>query len=89
MRRKYRSQAAIVVDILESISANPGIVPTRLGQEINVPYSRLAEYLVLLKDKGLICESEKNKLYLTDKGFKYLIEMRRLRKIFSSLGLML
>ncbi len=49
MRRKYRSQAAIVADMLEAISNNPGIAPTRLGQEANVPYSRLTEYLKLLE----------------------------------------
>ncbi len=89
MRRKYRSQAAIVMDILEAVSANPGIAPTRLGQEVNVPYSRLTEYLKLLKVKGLIHEEERGGLYLTEEGFKYLIEMRRFRRIFSSLGLML
>ncbi|MDK2384046.1 MAG: winged helix-turn-helix domain-containing protein [Candidatus Korarchaeota archaeon] len=89
MRRKYRSQAAIVMDVLEAISAKPGIAPTRLSQEVNVPYSRLTEYLRLLMEKGLVYEEEKGELHLSEKGFKYLIEMRRFRKIFSSLGLML
>ncbi len=89
MRRKYRSQAAIVMDMLEAISANPGIAPTRLGQEVNVPYSRLTEYLRLLREKGLIYEGEKGGLYLSEEGFRYLTEMRRFRRIFSSLGLML
>ncbi len=89
MRRKYRSQAAIVMDMLEAVAANPGIAPTRLGQEVNVPYSRLVEYLRLLREKGLIYEGEKGGLHLTEEGFRYLTEMRRFRRIFSSLGLML
>ncbi len=89
MRGKYRSQAAIVMDVLEAISTNPGIAPTRLGQEVNVPYSRLTEYLRLLMEKELIYKGEKGGLYLSEKGFRYLTEMRRFRRIFSSLGLML
>ncbi len=89
MRKKYRSQAAIVMDILEALSANPRIAPTRLGQEVNVPYSRLVDYLRLLRDKGLISDGEKGGLHLTEEGFRYLTEMRRFRRIFSSLGLML
>jgi len=88
MRRKYRSQAAIVADMLEAISNNPGIAPTRLGQEANVPYSRLTEYLKLLEAKGLIME-EDGGLYITEDGLRFLAEMRRFRRIFTSLGLML
>ena len=87
MRRKYRSQAAIICDILEALSSKPGIAPTRLSQEVNVPYTRLTGYLKLLKEKGLIFEDKG--LYLTEEGFKMLVEMRRVRKIFSSLGLKL
>jgi len=89
LRRKYRSQAAIIMDMLEAVSAHPGIAPTRLGQEANIPYSRLTEYLKLLREKGLIYEGEKGGLYLSEEGLRYLIEMRRFRRIFSSLGLML
>ncbi len=87
MRRKYRSQAAIVCDILEAISSKPGIAPSRLSQEVNVPYTRLVEYLELLKEKGLIFDDKG--LNLTEEGFKILVEMRRIRRIFSSLGLKL
>ena len=59
------------MDVLEAISANPGIAPTRLGQEVNVPYSRLTGYLRLLREKGFIYEGEKGGLYLSEEGFRY------------------
>ena len=88
MRRKYRSQAAIVADMLEAISRNPGIAPTRLGQEANVPYSRLTQYLKILEEKNLVTV-EDGGLYITENGLRFLNEVRRLKSLFSSLGLIL
>lgn len=88
MRRKYRSQAAIVADMLEAISRNPGIAPTRLGQEVNVPYSRLTQYLKILEKKNLVTVGEYG-LYITENGLRFLSEVKRLKKLFSSLGLVL
>lgn len=88
MRRKYRSQAAIIADMLEAISRNPGIAPTRLGQEANVPYSRLTQYLKILEEKNLVTV-EDGGLYITENGLRFLNEVRRLKSLFSSLGLVL
>ncbi len=74
--------------MLEVISRNPGIAPTRLGQEANVPYSRLTQYLKILEEKNLVTAGEDG-LYITEDGLKFLNEVRRLRKLFSSLGLVL
>jgi len=88
LRRKYRSQAAIIADMLEAISRNPGIAPTRLGQEANVPYSRLTQYLKILEEKNLVTV-EDGGLYITENGLRFLNEVRRLESLFSSLGLVL
>ncbi|RLG43739.1 MAG: hypothetical protein DRN78_01275 [Thermoproteota archaeon] len=88
MRRKYRSQAAIIADMLEAISRNPGIAPTRLGQKANVPYSRLTQYLKILEEKNLVTV-EDGGLYITENGLRFLNEVRRLKSLFSSLGLVL
>ena len=74
--------------MLEAISRNPGIAPTRLGQEANVPYSRLTQYLKILEEKNLVTV-EDGGLYITENGLRFLNEVRRLESLFSSLGLVL
>ncbi len=64
-----------------------------MTQEVNLPHVRLKEYLSHLLEKGVIREVEveggRTAYELTEEGFKLLVELRRMRKLFDSLGLRL
>ncbi len=62
MRRKYHSQASIVLDVLEVISNKAGV--TKIMSEANLSYERLKEILNHLSEKGLV-SSERSGDYLT------------------------
>ncbi|MDK2464973.1 MAG: winged helix-turn-helix domain-containing protein [Candidatus Korarchaeota archaeon] len=93
MRRSYRSQAAIILDLLEALSAHGVLGPSRLTQEVNLPHVRLREYLSHLLERGVIREVEvegsRTGYELTEDGFRLLVELRRMKRLFDSLGLRL
>ncbi len=90
MGRQRRSRSEIIFDILEALSVEEGIPPTRLATIANLPYDRLQPILWELVEKGLV-EASKNgrstRLSLTPKGFRLLKELRRIKKILLDFGL--
>jgi len=92
LRRKYRSQAAIIRDILKVIWEKGKVKPSRLACYANLPYDRLQKYLEILESKGCVRKEVSNGdqwYILTETGFRILKELNRLQKIFESLGLKL
>jgi len=86
VRRKYRSQAGIVLDILEALAAEGPMPATRLTYYANLPYDRLKIILESLVEEGLV-ERDENRYYrITEKGLEALKTLRETRKLLESMG---
>jgi len=85
-RRKYRSQAGIILDILETLAREGPQPATRLMYTANVPYSRLREALLRLLDEGLVEETGDRRYSITERGREALAVLRDARRVLESLG---
>ena len=85
-RKKYRSQAGIILDILEALERNGPLNVTRLMYHANLPYNRLRETLAKLLEQGLVVECEEARYRLTQKGREALQKLREVRGLLESLG---
>lgn len=90
IKSRYRSQAGIVYDILETLYQEGYSLPTRLMYGARLPYDRLKQLLSKLEESGLI-EKEviEGKTYykLTPKGYQALEELRRVRNLLEQIGI--
>lgn len=89
-KTRYRSQAGIVYDILETLYEEGMSLPTRLMYGARIPYDRLKELLAKLEESGLIEKEEiEGKTYykLTKKGYEALEELRRVRRLLENIGI--
>jgi len=86
-----RDRLEIINDILVSIQGKGGkIKPTHLLYKSNLSYIKMKEYLDELMKNEMVTETEegKNKFYLiTDKGYKFVAEFRKIRNFSESFGL--
>ena len=86
-----RSKMDIVFDILKAINDKGGtIIPTHLLYKSNLSHQRMNEYLADLMQKKLVQESERKgkKVYvLTDEGYKFLNEYRKLKEFTEAFGM--
>jgi len=85
VRRKYRSQAGIVHDILEVLHEEGAMPATRIATYANLPYDRLKIILSSLEESGLIAKEEGGYV-ITEKGIEALTILRKSRKLLESLG---
>lgn len=85
-RKKYRSQAGIVHDILESLQRHGPLPATRLATYANLPYDRLRIILASLEANGLVEKGEDGRYFLTPRGLEALEALRRTRRIIEGLG---
>ena len=85
-RRKYRSQAGIILDILEALARESPQPATRLMYTANLPYNRLRETLLRLVDEGLVEETEGRHYRITEKGREALRVLRDARRVLETLG---
>ncbi|AEM38897.1 transcriptional regulator PadR family protein [Pyrolobus fumarii 1A] len=89
MRRRYRSQAGIIHDILLVLSREGPINSTRLAQLANLPYDRLRELLDRLVAEGLVetVEEGDRKLYrITPQGLDALRKLQAAKEVLERLG---
>jgi len=87
---RYRSQAGIVYDILNTIAEEGPISPTRIMYGALLPYDRLKNMLEHLEEQGLAKKTfEDDRVFydLTPKGAKVLEELRRVRRLLHSIGI--
>jgi len=81
----------IIHDILLSIQKKNGrIKPTHLLYKSNLSYQRMNLYLDELMKQGLVDKDfdDKSKFYiLTDKGYEFLVEFKRIREFSDSFGI--
>ena len=86
-----RSKHEIIFDILNLISSKGGKVkPTHILYGGNLSHDRLKKYLKELIDAGFITQiDEKGRtLYvLTDKGYKFIEEFRKITEMTQAFGI--
>lgn len=85
-RRKYRSQAGIILDMLEALEAYGPLNATRLMYYANTSYGRLKEILTRLLEQRLVEECEPHRYCITPEGRKALRQLREARRLLESLG---
>ena len=86
VRRKYRSQAGIVLDILEALEAEGPMPATRLTYYANIPYDRLRIILEGLVTEGLVERDDDRYYRITGKGVEALRVLRETRRLLESMG---
>ncbi len=86
-----RSEAAIVLDVLEALASNGGSMNmTMLSQVANLSYSRLSEIVEKLEGNGVVrlARGENRKeVFITKKGLALLAELRRLKRLLDDLNI--
>ena len=86
-----RSKAQMLLDILASIQKENGkIKKTHLMYRANLTHERLKKYLETLLLNNFLEESKAgNQTFytITEKGNKFLMEMRRLKKMSEAFGI--
>ena len=91
MTRKYRSKIKLLIDILDSIEGNPETNLSHVSLRANIPHSRLKPIIDHLHEQGLINVNKKDKktvnVSLTDSGYRFLMELKKLYKILAQIGL--
>lgn len=86
VRKRYRSQAGIVHDILEALQAHGPMPPTKIATYANLPYDRLRIILASLEANKLIEKDDHGRYKITDQGHKALTTLRQTRKLLENLG---
>ena len=82
--KPYRSRLKIISDILTAINEESGKI-SKILLYANLSYDRLMKYLKELLEKELIKE-EMGEYKLTEKGYKFLEELRRAEKLAEAFG---
>lgn len=84
-RRKYRSQAGIIYDILKILSSEGPLPPTRIATYANLPYDRLKVIINSLEEKGFI-ERTEDGYVITEEGYKALRVLEESLVLLKTLG---
>ncbi len=82
---KRRNNIAIIIDILETISARGGN-KTQIVYSANLNFKRAERYLDLLHSMGLVAYSSE-KYDITEQGREYLKKAKDINSIFTDLRL--
>lgn len=89
--KEKRGRLEIIHDILLAIQMRNGkIKPTHLLYKSNLSYQRMNTYVDELIRKGLVDKDfdDKNKFFtLTERGYAFLAEFRRIREFSDSFGI--
>ncbi len=89
--KEKRGRLEIIYDILVAMQRKQGrIKPTHLLYKSNLSYQRMNAYVDELIKKGFVEKDfdDRNKYFiLTDKGYTFLSEFRRIREFSESFGI--
>jgi len=89
--KEKRGRLEIIYDILTAIQRKQGrIKPTHLLYKSNLSYQRMNVYVDELIRKGLVEKDfdDKSKFFLlTDNGYEFLSEFKRIREFSNSFGI--
>jgi len=90
-KSKYRSKVRIVNDILKVIVSCGGEAgPTKILYGANLSHDRLTKYLKEMMEKDLIEEvkhGSRVKYKITNKGFLFLKEFKRIKEFLDAFGI--
>lgn len=88
---KKRSQLEVIRDMLATVQRKGGrIKPTQLLSKSNLSYKMMQEYVTVLQGRGLLSVEqgdERRQYVLTDKGYAFLAEYKRLAEFTEAFGL--
>ncbi|UXD22247.1 hypothetical protein IPA_02875 [Ignicoccus pacificus DSM 13166] len=84
MRRKYRSVAGIMLDILECLE-EPEVL-TKVATCANLPYDRAKGIVERMIEKGYLRKRSDGKLEVTSEGRKALKKLKELKDMMEALG---
>ena len=85
-----RNKIQIITDLLTLLAEKEKVKPTHLLYKGNLSYDRLKKYLTELEEKGLIImvrEKEKTFYKLTDKGYHFVMEAKKIKELTEAFGL--
>jgi predicted transcriptional regulator len=86
-----RNKQDIIYDMLKAVQSKGGsILSTHLLYKSNLSHSKMKDYLEELMGKELLEYvefGEKQKIKMTDKGFKFLQSLRQLREFTEAFGI--
>lgn len=86
-----RNKQDIIYDMLKAVQTKGGtILPTHLLYKSNLSHAKMKDYLTELMGKELLEYTEdkdKQKIKMTDKGFKFLQSLRKLREFTDAFGI--
>ncbi|MEK6858120.1 MAG: winged helix-turn-helix domain-containing protein [Nanoarchaeota archaeon] len=87
-----RNKLEIIHDILRAVQDKGGIIkPTHLLYKSNLSHQRMKEYVEELKQKNMLREEmqedDRHMFMLTDQGFEFLANYKKLREFTDMFGL--
>ncbi|RLE46465.1 hypothetical protein DRJ25_04135 [Candidatus Woesearchaeota archaeon] len=86
-----RNKQDIIYDMLVAVQSKGGtILPTHLLYKSNLSHSKMKDYLAELMSKELleyVEVNDKQKIRMTEKGFKFLQSLRKLREFTDAFGI--
>ena len=82
--KRYRSRLKIILDVLEAVSEHGEKISAILTYA-NLSYDRCVKYLEELAEKGLV-EKAGGGYRLTEKGYRFLEELKRAERLAEAFG---
>ncbi len=88
-RKKYRSQAGIIYDVLRTVMEYGEVSMTHIMYGANLPFDRTKEIVKSLVNRGLlerVTVNGKTVYRMTRKGYEALKELEKAKKLLEELG---
>ena len=85
VRRRYRSHAGVIHDILETLYRKGPLPASKIARHANIPYDRFKIILASLEENGLVRKSGQD-YEITSKGREALFTLKKSRRLLESLG---
>ncbi len=78
----------MIISILEAIeNEKRKAKPTHVLYKANLSHKLMKRYLRELESKGFIVEDDDKNIILTERGIKFLSELRKMKRFIESFGL--
>ncbi len=85
MRRRYRSVAGIMLDIMKCLEEED-MVLTKLATCANLPYDRAKNIVDKMLEKGYLAKEEDGTITLTPKGIEVMKKLEEVKGLMEALG---
>ncbi len=83
-----RDRIDVIISILKAIEyEKKGAKPTHVLYKSNLSHKLLKQYLIDLKKRNAIVETDDKLILLTEKGRKFLRELKKMKRFIESFGL--